>query len=357
VRVPLPAPDALHEAPSTRHLRAAFAAISVLTLAGVVGYTTICGMSLGDALYMTVITLSTVGFHEVQPLDGPGRLFTAGLIIAGVGTALYAAGALAEFLIAGRMLDLLGRRAMTRALASLHDHVILCGYGRLGRAVAEELERSGVPYAVIDRDAGAVASIERGVHPVFVASAADDEILARAGIERARAVVAATGSEAVNVFVALAAREANPRLHVHARAETEAGARRLVRAGASQVVSPHRLGGLRLANAILRPAVVDFAELSEPGADREFDLEELIIGPGSRLDGRRLGELSEDEGIAVAVVAIKRGEDPLALNPAREAELRAGDRVVVVGDREQLARLADLARRGPGAAGAMPGGR
>lgn len=329
-----------------RHLSIAALVLVTLVAVGTAGYVALTEMSPFEALYMTVTTLSTVGFLEVRPLGTAGRAFTIGLILAGVGTALYTAGAFAEFLIAGRLGELLGRRAMTRTLAALHDHVIVCGYGRLGQTVCAELARSGTPFLVIEEDPVVAARLEGGVQPFLVASAADDEVLSRAGVARARALVAATGSEAVNVFVALAAREANARIAIHARAETEAGARRLRRAGATQVVSPHHLGGLRLANAILRPAVADFMELAAPGTGREIDLEEVVVGPGSGLEGARLGDLA-GLGARVSVVALQHDGEPIRLTPEPDELLRAGDRVVVVGGREPVTRLAELASAGP----------
>jgi voltage-gated potassium channel len=201
-----------------------------------------------------------------------------------------------------------------------------------------------VDQVIVDEDPAVVARLEGGPHPALLASAADEGVLETAGIARARAIVAATGSEAINVFIALAAREANPTIKIHARAETEAGARRLRRAGATQVVSPYQLGGQRLAHAILRPAVADFMELAAPGTGAEIDLEEVVVPSESSLIGTTLGALGE-RGVQVSVVAIKREADALALNPTATMELRAGDRVVVVGDRENVTRLAELVAR------------
>jgi voltage-gated potassium channel len=329
---------------AARHLWIGFAALSALTAGGTIGFMRIAGMSFVEALFMTVTTLSTVGYGEIRPLGDAGRLFASGLIIVGVGAALYTAGAFAEFLIAGRIGELLGRRAMTKTLAAVRDHVIVCGYGRLGRVVGEELARSGVPQVIVEEDAALAARIETPGRPVIVASACDEGVLEHAGVERARAIVAATSSEAINVYIALAAREANPSIAIHARAETEAGARRLRRAGATQVVSPHSLGGQRLAQAILRPAVIDFLELATGGSSGEIDLEEIAVPSNSSLVGARVGDLRE-RNVAVSVVAIKRAQEPVRLNPGSGEALAAGDRVVVVGDRENVTRLGELASR------------
>lgn len=325
-----------------RHLRVGFGLLLALTVVGTLAYRRLSDMSWIDALYMTVTTLATVGYGEIHPLDESARLFTTIFIVAGVGTALYTVGAVAEFVIAGRIGEMLGRRAMERALASLRDHVIVCGYGRLGRALVGELVRSGVPYVVVDEDPEIAQRLEADAIPVLCASAADEGVLERAGIARARALVAATGSEAVNIFISLAAREANAGIAIHARAETEAGARRLRNAGATQVVSPHHLGGQRLAHAILRPAVVDFMELAAPGGGGEIDLEEVVVGARSALASLQLADL-EARGVRVTVVAIKPASGPLQLHPEARTSIAAGDRVVVVGDRDAVTRLAELA--------------
>jgi len=329
---------------ATRHLRVGVAALVALVVVGTLGFRRLADMTWIDAVYMTVTTLATVGYGEVRPLGPGARVFTTFFILAGVGTTLYTVGAIAEFAIAGRIGELLGRRFMERTLAALRDHVIVCGCGRLGEALGAELARSGVPIVIVDEDPAVGARLAERGWPVLCLSAADEGVLERAGIARARAIVAATGSEAVNVYVALAAREANPRVAIHARAETATGARRLRSAGAQTVVSPHTLGGERLAQAILRPAVVEFMQLSAAGSGTEIDLEEVAVTSGAPLVGMRLDAL-EDRGARVAVVAIKPADAPLVLHPTSDTALGAGDRIVVIGDREAVRRLADLAAR------------
>jgi voltage-gated potassium channel len=328
--------------PSGRRVTVAALGMLALTLGGTLGYMAIEGMRFLDALYMTVITLSTVGYREVKPLSDAGLWYTIALLAVGVGMVFYTVVQAAAFLMEGRLLALWGRRSSMRAIAALRDHVVICGFGRLGRAVAEQLAASGAAFVVIDPDPAARAECEgRGWH-CLPGSALDDETLGAAGIVWARALVAAIGSDADNVFIALSAREHNPALQIHARAETAEGSRRLRQAGASQVISPHQLGGARIANAIVRPGVVEFLELSDVGTAREVDLEEVRLGARSGVCGLRLRELAE-RGVRVWVVAIKRGEEALRLQPGPDEELCAGDRVVALGDRENLARLAALA--------------
>jgi voltage-gated potassium channel len=316
--------------------------LAALTLLGTAGFMLSEGLSFLDGLYMAVITLSTVGYKEVAPPSTAGRVFTIGFIVVGVGTALYAVVAIAEYLIEGRLQEVLGRRTMDRAIQELRHHVIVCGYGRLGRVVVEQLEEAGEGVVVVDPSPGLAVELERGGHLYVTGSALEESVLREAGIERAQAVVAATPSDPDNVFIALSARELNPEVAVHGRAETEPGERRLRLAGAQQVISIHQLGGQRIANAILRPAVMDFIELASPSGGAPVNLEEVAVGPGCALDGRPLRDL-QPRHLRISVVAITRPGVATRLMPGADEVLRAGDRAVVVGDREELARFARLA--------------
>jgi voltage-gated potassium channel len=335
-------PRRLLEDTTKLRLRAGIAVLALLVVVGVFGFRWFGEMGWIDALYMTITTLATVGYGEVQPLDAKARLFAVFFIVVGVGATLYTAGALAEFLIAGRVSTWIRGRTMDRRMDELEGHVIVCGYGRLGRVVGAELSRAGVEQVIVDRDPAVGELLAGTLHPFLVAPAEEEGVLERAGVARARAIVAATASEAVNVFTALGARELNPAIAIYARAESEAGARRLRRAGATLVVSPHHLGGQRLAQAILRPAVVDFLELTGTA----IDLEEVVVGPGSALAALRVEDLAS-HGVRVAVVAIKRGGAPIALQPPADTAIGAGDRIVVVGDRASVNRLAEIAAGSP----------
>jgi voltage-gated potassium channel len=327
----------------SQRLRIALAAVLLVLAIGTLGNVLVVGLSPLDALFMTVITVSTIGYHELPPLDATGKLFTMILIVLGVGTTYYTLVAFAGFLIEGRVRDLLGRRAMKRTISMLEDHVVLCGYGRFGRVVAQDLSRLGVAVVVIEADPAVQPALAASDHPFVIGSALDDAVLAEAGIARARAIVVATGSDADNVFIALSAREANPRIGIHARGETDAGIRRLQLAGAAQVVSPYHLGGQRIAHAIARPSVVDFITLATPAQGPvEISLEEVVVGSGSPLEAVLLRDLPA-RGVQLHIVAIKRPGEPTRFQPRGEDALGAGDRVVVVGDADNLSRIADLA--------------
>ena len=327
---------------SAARVARAAALLAGLTLVGTVGFTWVEDLSFLDALYMAVITLSTVGYQDVAPATALGRLYTVAFIMIGVGVAFYTVVAVAEFMLEGRLRHLLGRRYMDRSIESLREHVIVCGFGRLGRTVVEALEQAGSSVVVIEVDADRESQLAESGRLCVAGSALEESVLRAAGIERARSVVIATPSDADNVFIALSARELNARIAIHARAETEAGSRRLRPAGAEQVISVHAIAGQRIANAIVRPAVVDFLELSSVGGEAPIDLEEVRLGDGCELCDCTIADLV-GRGVRVDVVAVRRG-GKTTLSPDDDEVLRSGDRIVVVGDQENLGRLAILAQ-------------
>ena len=337
----LPGPlGTIAEMSPARRLILAVSGLVALTAAGTVGYMLIAGMSLIDALYMSVITISTVGFGEVKPLGPAGRLFTIGLIIFGVGNAFYLFAVVAEILIEGRLREYLGVTAMQRKIHELQEHVIVCGFGRFGRVVVEELLRHSVPLVVIDSDPAKHEELSRLDVLHLCADATKDETLEEAGIAQARAIVVATGSDADNVYITLSAREKNRSAMIHARGESESGMRRLKLAGADHVISAYQRGGMRLAATILRPSVVDFLELATPGHGTEIDLEQLRIGANSPLVGRSIATI-EKETRKFRIVALKRASEAISLIPDPDTLVQAGDHLVVIGERASLKALAE----------------
>jgi len=309
-----------------------------LTAVGTAGYIMIAGMSLIDAVYMSVITISTVGFEEVKPLSPAGRLFTIGLIVTGVGTALYLFAVVAELLIEGRLREYLGKTAMQHTIHQLDRHVVICGYGRFGKVVADEMSRSSMPVIVIDHDPAREADLVQAGLPYVIGSALEDSVLERAGIDRAREIVVATASDADNVYITLSAREKNPAIRIHARGESESGLRRLKLAGADQVLSAYQWGGMRMAESILRPSVVDFLELSVPGRGPEVDLEEIRVGPGSPMIGKTIKSV-EDGTRRLKIVGLRKEGEEISLIPDSSTAIGAGDLLVVIGERGELKKL------------------
>jgi voltage-gated potassium channel len=299
------------------------------------------GLSAGEAAYLTIITLTTVGYGDVVPQTGGGRLFTAVLLLSGLGTVLYLASVGAQMVLEGHLRDLLGRNAMQRRIDDLHDHVIVCGYGRFGRAVADELRRGQTELVVVDMDPAREDELHVAEVPYIIGSALADDVLERAGIRRARALVVATPSDPDNVFITLSAREKSKTIRIHARAETEAGLRRLLLAGAHQALSAYHSGGLRMAASILRPAVVDFLELSLPGREGQMTLEEIQLEASSSLGGLTIARVEQDWQ-RLRVVGLRRAED-FQVVPEGATVLQPGDLLVVIGEREMLGRLAQAA--------------
>jgi voltage-gated potassium channel len=333
--------------PNRRLVGRAVLVLSVLGVAtggGTVGYMLIEGWSFVDAFYMTVITLSTVGLGEVSPLTPLGKIYTAFLIIFGVGAVLYMLAALAEFFVEGRLNALFRGERMAHRIRNLEGHVIVAGYGRFGRAVVSELVSAGRAFVILDRDSDIESELGRAGYAYVSGDASNDEDLIRCGIENAAAIVAGTPSEAENVFITLAARELNPSIRIHARSESEAGARRLKQAGADQVTAPFQMGGSRVATSILQPAVVDFLELALPIGAKAVSIEEVRIDPDSELAGMTIAEI-EARSHGCRVVAIQCEEGETVPVPPTDRRVVGGDLVVALGEGEALA---GLARRAEG---------
>jgi voltage-gated potassium channel len=316
----------------------AIASVILLTAAGTIGYMVIENMSALDALYMTIITISTVGYEEVKPLGTGGRIFTMGLIVTGVGTAFYVFAAITQFVVEGQFREIVGRVAMRRRIEQLEGHIVICGFGRMGRVVAEEVKRSGGEGVVIERDAALEADLLASGALFVMGSALEDRVLVEAGVPRARAIVVVTSSDADNVFITLSSRAMNPKIRIHARGESEVGLQHLRMAGADQAVAAYQWGALRLAASVMRPSVVDFLELSFPGRGAEVDLEEIRVTEGSGLVGKPISAV-EQSSTRLRIVALKRGDAPSTLIPDPTTRIEAGDFLVAIGDRDTLRRL------------------
>jgi len=319
------------------------AIIALLTIGGTAGYVLLEHMSMLDALYMTVITISTVGYREVKPLDSTGKIFTMALILVGVGSALYVFAAVTELIVEGQFRDLLGKAAMIRKMHHLKDHVIVCGYGRFGHVVVEELMREKRTIVVIDASEQKAEELKALGISYLIGSALDEDVLDHAGIRTAGDLVAATASDPDNVFISLSAREMNPRIRIHARAESEIGLRHLQLAGADLALSSYQYSAVRIANSIARPSVMDFLTLVLPGNRSEtVSLEEIKIAAHSGLVGKQLSEL-EQAVPRLRIVAFRRGEEPLSMLPHSNVKVAANDILVAIGVRESLDHIAVLA--------------
>ena len=245
-----------------RPIALALLAVFILVLGGTSGYMLVEGWGAFDSLYMTVITLTSVGFLEVHPLTTAGRMFTMGLLLTGVFSLFYTVTSAISSIVGGELTGQFGRNRMEKKLQSLRDHIIICGYGRMGRLVAQEFAQQKIPFVIIERSAELLSGYGSDHGVALVGDATHDETLRRAGIERARTLVTLAASDADNLFITMSARLMSDRIFIVARAEDEGAEKKLMRAGASRVISPYIIGGQRVAQAVLRPSVVDFIELA-----------------------------------------------------------------------------------------------
>lgn len=321
----------------------AVVALLVLTGAGVAGFMFVAGLSLFDALYMTVITLSTVGYREVGPVTVGGQIFTMLLIVGGLGVFFFSATLIARDIVEGGLQQTLGRRRVQRQIAGLSEHFIVCGYGRMGRSVCRELGAKPVAFVVIDKDAEALRAAQDDGALCVEGDATEESVLERAGIGRARGLVAALSSDSDNVYVVLTGRELNPALVIVARAEDERSERKMRHAGANRVVSPYVISGHRVAHALLRPAVLDVIDLATQSQNFELQIEEVVVSTAPRSpSGMTLAESGIPANPGVILIAIRKSDGSLAFNPHPDVRIEAGDHLVLVGD---AANLRDIEER------------
>ncbi len=308
---------------------------------GTLGYMQLCGFTFIEALYMTIITLTTVGYTEVRPLDNVGRLFTIVLIGGGVSLVAYHIAYFGQMLAEGNILDVYRRRRVKKKLQSMKDHYIICGYGQMGRFIVDQLLRYRIPLVVIETDEGAVGHLQELEVPYLVADAKEEENLIAAGIHQAKGLVAVVHTDTDNVFIVLTARDLNRNLFICARASSPGTEKRLLKAGADRVVSPYASGAMRIAQNILRPTVTDFLELALSSEGMELSMEELIIPEGADMDGKDLMHSGIRSDFNLIIVAIKRPEGTMIYNPSPRQVLQAGDTLIAIGPRHNLDRFTE----------------
>jgi len=316
--------------------RLAVLLVVLVLVAGTIGYMVVEGWSAWDALYMTVTTVTTVGFREVHPLSWRGQAFTVVLIIGGVSTVLYTLSLLAAGLVEGRVGRRFEQRRRERMIDALTNHFILCGAGRIGLIIADEFRRQQVPFVVIDRDPDAVQAVIARGDLAVEADASREDILQRLGIDRARGLIAALGTDAENVYAILTARGLRGDLFIVARADSDDAGRKLLRAGADRFISPYQIGATQMAQTALRPAVVDFVQLATSSENLELAMEQVKIAPESALGGRSIVEANLRQQFGVIVVGIQRRDGRMEFNPEPDTIMHAGDHLIVIGRPEQL---------------------
>lgn len=335
--------DAIRRVRQTRNRLLRFiAAIVIVAAVGTVGFMLLEGWTLLEAVYMTVITLSTVGFAEVAPLSGPGKLFTTGLIVAGVGWVAYLFASIGRSIVSGELTGTMRKARMQQRIEGLTQHFIVCGYGRVGQQVVQDLMAAGKPCVVVEEQADAVLAVPTGVL-TLEGDASDDDVLEMAGVGRAAGLVATTGDDAVNLMMTLTARTMNPELVIVARCNHPPSEPKLKRAGASHVISPYTISGSRIARTLLRPTIIDFLDVVMHDGQLELVLEECRVGDGSDLHGKTVAEAEVRRRTGANVLAVRRHDrGAIVTNPSGDLRFTPGDIVIALGTAEQLGALAAL---------------
>ncbi len=314
----------------------AFALLASVVVGGTVGYRLIEGWSLWHSFYVTALAITTLGVPE---MSRGGQVFTLIVLFAGVGSALYTFTLLATVVVEGGLPKRLQRRRYARMLDNIRDHFIICGYGRIGRIVASELQQQKVPFVVIERDATRLQQAMDEGALAIEADASREDVLSRAGIARARGLIAAVGTDAENVYAVLSARGLRPDLFIVSRAEAEDAAEKLKRAGADRVVSPYQIGAVQIAQTALRPAVVDFVDLATSSTSIDLAMEQIPIASTSPIANHTILDANLRQRFGVIVVGIQRQDRRMDFNPEPETAIYAGDQLVVLGRRDALKAL------------------
>jgi voltage-gated potassium channel len=323
----------------TRHLIVSLSILILIIAAGTIGYMTIEGWQFVDALYMTVITISTVGFKEVNQVGAAGRIFTIFLVFTGVGFTLYVAAAVVQFMVEGRIRIILGRRRLDKKIDRLKNHYIICGYGRIGRVLCRHLKRADIDVAVIEKDPEQITVMDADGILYIAGEATDENILLKAGIKRAQGLVAALATDTDNVFLVLTARQLAPEIFIMARSSQETAKIKLRAAGANSVESPYEMGAVSMAHRIIRPTVTSFLDLAFAYKRKDIQMEEIPVSSASELINIQLKDSGIRQKYNLIIIAIKKSDGSMQFNPSFEAVIAPHDTVIAVGEADNLQRL------------------
>ena len=325
-----------------KKVRNAFILLIITVAFGTTGYHMVEKMSVFDSFYMTIITISTVGFQEVFPLSTSGRILTMVIIGTGITIAGYAVSTLMRMVIEGELRKSFGRRKVEKQIAQLNGHYIVCGYGRIGKLIIRELASHNKKFVVIENGPEAMEQLNREQYLFLPLDATADDSLIKAGIQRAKAIVTVVRSDSDNVFITLTARGLNPDIFILARASEEKNEVKLKRAGASRVVSPYMIGGKRMAQVLIKPTVVDFIDIAIMENNLGLQMEETIIKPGSNLIGKNLIESNLRKDFGVIIVLIKKANGEMIFNPRPVEVIGERDVLVVMGKTEDMIRMSEV---------------
>lgn len=321
------------------HLRTAVLVFLGLITVGTVGYMLIERLVFWDALYMTVITVSTVGYREIVLPSRAGEIFTIFVIISGLASVVYLTTAVVDLLLEGRILELMGRRKVLRELNDISGHYVICGYGRVGRQIARECQSRGTSVVVIEEEPTVVEACLNDGFLAVRGDAAEESVLRKAGLERASGLVTALSSDADNLFVTMTARMVRPDIFIVGRCNSDDTESKLYRAGADRAISPHNVGGRRMAALLLKPMVCDFLDVVTHGELVELTLEDISVEPGAAVTGRSIRDVLVGELKGIGILGLKRPKRDFVINPGGSTVLDSGDILIVQGTSEQVREL------------------
>lgn len=321
------------------HLRIALIALLVIIIFGTSGYMILEGWNFADSLYMVIITITTTGFEEVHPLSTIGEIFTLVLVLISFGTVIYIGGIGIQIIIASNIFK---RRRMQHKIDKLNDHYIVCGYGRMGTHICEELVLEGVPFVVIENNATNHTKLDEIGYVYDTGDASHDSTLERVGVKRAKGLIAVLPNDAENVFTTLSAKYLNPKIFVVARAVEDETEPKLMKAGADRVVKPYELGGVRMASLVLRPGVADFIEIVAANRNLDLQIEEIVVRKGSQMHKKSLAELPIRTEFNTIIVSIQNDEKGIFVyNPKGDTIVDEGNKLIAIGEKKNLEILKD----------------
>ena len=323
-------------------LKVALFGLLLIIIVATLGYHFIEGWDFTDSIYTAIVTLSTVGYGDFSPQTWEGKLFTVILIIFGVGTMFYTVVLLAETMVETRLRALTGRGRLKKMIAKMKNHYIICGCGRIGHLICQELKADKIDFVVIDSNPEVIQGIEEEGFVYYRGDATQDKSLINAGIKRAKGIVCVLPTDAENLYVILTAKELNQDIFILSRSEEEESEHRLLRAGADRVMSPYTLGGMRMAMAILRPAMLDFIEITTRRQSLELRMEEMPVCDGSPIIGKSLEESEIRHNYGLIIVAVKKDSGKMIFNPLASYIIEKGDKLIAMGEDENVKRFANV---------------
>jgi voltage-gated potassium channel len=328
---------------SPKRLVTAFLVIGLLLLVGTVGYHEIEGWNWLDGFYMTVITITTIGFKEVHDLSPRGQIFTLIIIFMGIGMVAYTFLTGTTMVLEGEIAKIFTRRRSMKAIQRLKNHFIICGFGRMGSFVCDQLQMRGIPFVVVENKVELQDKVVQAGYYLTPGDATEEEVLLGAGVKIARGLVCVLDSDASNVYVVLTARELNPDLEIIARAGEESAQKKLQRAGANRVISPYKIGGMRMVMGILKPAVMNFLEVAMDHKQYDIELEQIRLTANCEYHGKRLVETDIRKELDLIIIAVKKSGGEMVFNPGPYTIVEGDDILIAMGKRESLAILENKA--------------